>query len=240
MSRRLAVLGLHKIGEPSDPVWETWNYVPTTEFTRMLDVIERSGWDVIDLDLLRRSFANPSLIPERALLITFDDGYLSTLTEALPALRDKGYPAVVFVPTAYVGGTNSFDFNVEPTEAMCGWSELAELNANGVAVQGHTVTHPQLSEIGDADLAYELKASRQVLEDRLGTPVDSLAYPYGNADNPSLTADFLSEVGYTTAFLYGGGINDLPIADQYRIARLPVGRGTDIEELLREDSDVGR
>ncbi len=231
-SRTLAVLAFHKIGEPSDPVWQTWNYVPTAQFRAMLDILDEDGWTVIDLSLFRRALDDPLLMPERAALITFDDGYRSTHTEALPCLKAKGYPAVVFVPTSFVGGTNRFDLDIEPTEEMCSWDELRRLNEEGIAVQAHSESHPQLSELDEAKLTTELGRSRRDLEERLGRTVDMLAYPYGNAAHPSLTAGFLSDLGYRAAFLYGGGTTGFPLPDRYRIARVALGLDSDLRVML--------
>ena len=229
---RLAVLAFHKIGAPSDPDWPTWNYIPTDFFREMLAVVDASPWEPVDAARFRRGLDNPDNLPDRALLITFDDGYLSTLTEAAPCLQEFGFPAVVFVPTRYVGGTNLFDEGVEPEERMCGWEDLAELGRRGVEVQGHTVSHPHLSSLASDLQEGELTQSRRLLSERLGAGVDLLAYPYGDDDSPRLSSERLARMGYRAAFLYGGGIAPVPFNDPFRIPRLALGPDSDLAEML--------
>ncbi|MFD0980281.1 polysaccharide deacetylase family protein [Tropicimonas aquimaris] len=232
--RKLAVLAFHKIGAPSDPNWPTWNYIPTNVFRRMLGVVDTSPWEPVDAARFRQGLDDPDNMPERALLITFDDGYLSTLTEATPCLQAFGFPAVVFVPTRYVGGTNSFDNGVEPEERMCGWADLVELARRGVEVQGHTVSHPHLSSLASDQQERELTESRDLLSERLGAVVDLLAYPYGDDDSARLSSDRLARMGYRAAFLYGGGIAPVPLKDPFRIPRFALGPDSDLAEMLKD------
>ena len=104
--RNLAILGYHKIGEPPPGGWPTWFYVPEEIFVGHLSYLREHGWQVIDLLALLRGITAPETLPERAALLTFDDGYRSMLTVALPWLLRFGYPAVLFVPTDYIGGFN--------------------------------------------------------------------------------------------------------------------------------------
>ena len=114
--RTLAILGFHKIG-PAPDGWETWFYVPQATFVSYLDYLKEDGWQVLDVAAFLRGLAEPDSLPQRAALITFDDGYRSILDYGLPELRLFGYPAVMFVPTAFIGGHNDFDADNEPEEA---------------------------------------------------------------------------------------------------------------------------
>src|SRR5262249_44465766 len=144
--RHLAILGYHKIGAPPPGGWETWSYVPEATFLEQLRSLADGGWQVIDVAALLRGLTAPETWPERAALLTFDDGCRSTLDVALPCLRRFGHPAVVFVPTGYVGGRNDFDTDIEPTEVLCDWDDLRELERGGVSVQSHGVAHRRFSE----------------------------------------------------------------------------------------------
>src|SRR5215204_3308998 len=124
--RSLAILGYHKIGEPPPGGWQTWFYVPEEIFVAHLNYLREHGWQVIDLLALFRGITAPESLPERAALLTFDDGYRSMRTVALPWLLRFGYPAVLFVPTDYIGGLNGFDTGYEPQEAICDWDDLRE------------------------------------------------------------------------------------------------------------------
>lgn len=232
MTAVVAVLGFHKIGEPPPGGWRSWFYVPEDTFARFLGDLRAGGWVVIDAPTFLRALVRPDSLPPRAALITFDDGYRSVREVALPFLKGFGYPAVLFVPTEYIGGTNSFDSGVEPDEAICDWDDLKTLAAEGVSVQSHAVSHRRLSELTPAEQEDELRRSKAVLEEGLGNEVELIAFPYG--DPPSRTTA-LPAAGYRAGFLYGGGPVRLPVSASaaYRLARLAMGPDTDLEAALR-------
>ena len=234
MHSRLAILGFHKIGRPKDGSYPSWNYVSGERFTEYLRLLEEEGWTAIGLEAFLQALSGAAALPARSVLITFDDGYRSTLTEALPRLLDFSYPAVVFVPTAYVGGLNTFDADIEPEEDMCSWEELAELQRNGVSVQAHGVNHAPLSSLDEGGLLRELAGSKAELENRLGFPVEVFADPYGDAGHPLLTSDLMAAVGYRAACLYGGGPFSFGdgAPDPYRIPRLALGPDSNLAALL--------
>ena len=97
------MLGYHKIGQPSASAWDTWFYIPEKIFERQLRFIAQSGWEVIDAARFLRGLNDPGCLPDRSVLLTFDDGYQSILCCALPHLREFGFAAVIFVPTGLAG-----------------------------------------------------------------------------------------------------------------------------------------
>ena len=116
-----------------------------------LAYLRDTGWTAIDLATFVAGLDEAERLPERAVLLTFDDGYRSIVEVALPWLQRFGYPGVVFVPTAFIGGRNAFDDGAEPAEAICNWEELAELERHGApASQSHGVTHRPFSELDPA------------------------------------------------------------------------------------------
>lgn len=233
MDRKVAVLGFHKIGKPADGSYPSWNYIPTSTFREQINLLRAEGWEWLTVDAFVAGLAQPESLPERSALITFDDGYRSTFTEALPCLLEFGAPAVIFVPTAFVGGCNEFDRDIEPEEALCTWEELRHLEENGVSVEAHSVTHPHLSELEQGAVVTEIGECKQAIERMLGSSVRLFAYPYGDAEHDLITDHLMRASGYVAAFGYGGGIFDLKrSAPRYRIPRLAMGPDTDILELL--------
>jgi peptidoglycan/xylan/chitin deacetylase (PgdA/CDA1 family) len=229
----LAVLAYHKVGPPGPEAWETWYYVPEQVFADQIATLSACGWDVIDIGALRGALAGSSRLPDRAALVTFDDGYRSVHEYALPVLQRQSCPALLFVPTDFVGRTNEFDSDVEPPEPMCSWGELGELDRSGVAVQSHGKTHRAFSDISPAERRREVAESRAALEARLGGPVDVFAYPYGDdAGGAGDVRAALAESGYRAAFGYGGGPFELGRADPYRLARIAMGPDTDLRAEL--------
>src|SRR5687768_6961666 len=146
-SGNLAILGYHKVGRPPRG-WTTWSYVSQEKFEHDLRCLSDQGWNAIDARTVVEGLHNHQVLPQKAALITFDDGYVSNLEVALPVLRRFELPAVIFVPTQFIGGYNSFDADIqyEPHEPICDWDELRELERNGISVQSHGVSHRRFSE----------------------------------------------------------------------------------------------
>lgn len=126
------------------------------------------------------------------LSVTFDDADGSVLERALPVLAELGLHGTAFVPIDVVGRAGAL-----------GWADLEELAASGWEIGSHTCTHPVLTGLADRELHHELRASREQLEERLGRPCTSLAYPFGIADRRVVAAAVAT--GYTAACTVDGG-----------------------------------
>jgi peptidoglycan/xylan/chitin deacetylase (PgdA/CDA1 family) len=226
---RIAILGYHKVGPPAPGGWETWFYVAQDVFAAQLAALRDGGWQPVDGATFLRGLAEPGALPERAALITFDDGYRSVLEVALPWLERFGYPAVLFMPTDFVGRTNTFDLESEPEEPLCDWDDLRELVRRGVAVESHSASHRRFSDLTPPERVLELQRSKAALEAELGQAVQLFAYPYGDDAG---AASQVREVGYRAAFGYGGGTISLPPKDAYRLERLALGPDTDLRTAL--------
>ena len=231
--KRLAVLGYHQIGDPPSLECNTWYYVPKDTLAAHLRYLGRSGWRTIDLSTFLSGLVEPDRLPDRAALITFDDGYLRTLTVALGCLVDFQCSGIVFVPTAYIGGTNRFDLGISPEEPICGWDDLRELDRHGVSVQSHGIFHRAFSQLDPVEQENEARGSKSLLEAQLQRPVECFAYPYGDAGrDPEAVSALLKRSGYGAACLYGGGPIDVPIGNAFAVERLAIGSNTDLATAL--------
>lgn len=230
---RLAILAFHKIGEPSIPEWKTWSYIAEDRFADYLEWPAESGWRLLDLHAFLHGLADPDSLPERSLLLTFDDAYKSMRTVALPWLKRFGYPAVLFVPTQFMRGRNDFDNGTEPEEVICDWDDLREPDGHGVSIQSHSASHRGFSTLPSADLEFEIFRSKATLEIGLQRPVEFLAYPYGDGGaDQELVENMLDRAGYRAACLYGGGPNSIPVTNPFRLMRIAMGPDTDLEREL--------
>src|SRR5262245_13614650 len=171
----VAILGFHKIGPPPAGGWESWFYVSEHRFGQFLAELQEEGWQVIDLDRFLQALETPETLPERSALLTFDDGYGSMRGVTLPLLQRFNLPAVLFVPTDYVGRRNTFDAGVEPDEAICDWDDLRELTRGGVSIQSHAASHRRFSELSMREREQEIVQSKATLEDHLGTSCNAIA-----------------------------------------------------------------
>lgn len=233
--RTVAILGYHKIGEPAPGGWETWFYIPETTFIEHLTYLHEHGWPVLDLATFLKGLDDPDLLPERTALLTFDDGYRSMRHVTLPCLQRFGDPAVLFVPTDFVGGTNAFDNGAEPDEPICDWDDLRVLARAGVSIQSHSVTHRAFSELSPVEQEQELCRSKAVLEAELGEVVEVFSFPFGDSGTDTeFVPHTLQRAGYRAACLYGGGLNPWPVADRYRLNRVAMGPDTDLQAELEK------
>jgi peptidoglycan/xylan/chitin deacetylase (PgdA/CDA1 family) len=229
--RLVAVLGYHKIGQPPEEWW-SWQYVPGDVFTAQVEWLRGDGWEPIAADELIAGLDAPERLPPKSFLVTFDDAYRSLRDDALDCLRRLDLPAVVFAPTEFVGGWNSFDHDIEPRAEICDWAALRELAQNGVAIEFHGVTHRSLSTLSLREQEREATDSKRLLEEELGAPVRLLAYPYGDEGDGENLPGALRAAGYEAAFGYGGGAFRLPAEGRYALPRLAMGPDTDIGEEL--------
>jgi peptidoglycan/xylan/chitin deacetylase (PgdA/CDA1 family) len=227
--RTVAILAYHKIGEPCPGGWKSWFYIPERTFLDHLNLLQESGWAVMGLPEFLRGLNDAETFQERAALLTFDDGYRSVREVAVPLLRRFKYPSVLFVPTDYVGGDNTFDDGIEPQEPICDWNDLRELARAGVAIQSHGASHKRFSELTLTEIEQGLLRSKALLEDNVGSSVEIMAFPYGDhGGNWHNIEPVLEKVGYHAACLYGGGLVTFPGAERYRLPRLAMGPDTDL------------
>jgi peptidoglycan/xylan/chitin deacetylase (PgdA/CDA1 family) len=168
-------------------VWRSPLAVPERTLRTQLDFFRKRGYIGLTFAESERRRQDGSL-PPRSLVVTFDDGFRSIL-RAKPILDELGFPATVFVVTRFVDGRLPLDWpGLEAVGiASCDdrssleWSDLESLVADGWEIGSHTVHHPYLPDLDDADLERELVASRELITARLGG-CDTLSYPYGLAD----------------------------------------------------------
>ena len=232
--RRLAILALHKVGKDTWDAWGTWFYTLADDFAAQLLYLRDADWQVIDAQALLRGVTQPQTLPERAALITFDDGYKSVREVALPILAEFACPAIVFVPSDFVGRqTTSTPITVPRSGSATGttWKSSSDA-ASPCSLTEHRTARSRNSR---PTQERELARSKAALEARLGKPVEVIAYPYGDAGGPSAQREpVLRRTGYRAACLYGGGPNPLPVADPFSLTRVAIGSDTDLEAALAE------
>ncbi len=193
--------------------------------------LHAEGWRSLSLaDYLA---APPGQRHARAMLITFDDGYGNFVASALPLLRQFGFTATLFVPVDYVGKCPSWLESNHATarlllnqlgfpgrerqqledgmtalarDPLLDWPALRELVAAGIDVQSHGAGHSFLTGLRPDEAAADLARSRSVLEDRLGAPVRTIAYPYG-ACNAAVAA-LAQQAGFAAGFISDYGPRD--------------------------------
>lgn len=191
------ILTYHRIAVDGPPALERWRTSPAA-FDAQLRHLRDTGWHGVSLQRLRAALHWGEPLPERSVMLTFDDATRDFLDDAVPLLHRYGFPATLFVPTGHVAGVAAWDATHGDPAPLLNWDELRLLRHCDVAIGAHGVTHRPLTVLGPAELIGELAGSRFHIEQELGQPVTSIAYPYGAFD--PVIRDAAGEVGYDFAF----------------------------------------
>ncbi len=159
--------------------------------------------------------------------LTFDDAFQELLTFAVPVLRRLGFRATVYVPTAFIGGSSRWlERAGESNRPVLGGDELRELASNGIELGAHSHTHPALDVLPISEARAEVEKSKDVLEDVIGLPVHSFAYPFGY-ENAAVRA-VVAAAGYSSACRVNYSLSTVE-EDVYGLSRLPVAGDLSLE-----------
>ena len=158
---KILVLNYHQIANnSSNPL-----SVSTNDFDTQMKFLVDSGCITITPDELYAGLNGEMELPPKPVLITFDDGYLDNYTNAFPILKKYNLQATIFIIPAFT--------SVYP--GYMTWEQLKEMEANGITIESHTLTHPKLEELPDDEIRLELLNSKNLREENLGHPVEFLA-----------------------------------------------------------------
>lgn len=153
-------------------------------------------------------------------ILTFDDGYVDTLTQALPVLIKFGCTATCYIVSDAIGGHNHWDADyLQENKPLMTHAHLQQWLAAGMEVGSHSRSHPRLRGLDMAAAEEEISGSRTALRAALGIEVEHFAYPFGSFDDT--TADLVKRAGYGSAVSVIAGIAR-PTDDRYRLPRILV------------------
>jgi peptidoglycan/xylan/chitin deacetylase (PgdA/CDA1 family) len=200
-------------------------------FAAQMEALKRGGYQAVTVDALIAWLHGGPALPERALAITFDDGFRDVREHAMPVLHRLRWPFTVFLVSDFLGGEDAWTRNASSaarTRPLLGADEVQDMQRQGVSFQSHTCTHPSLPRLNDTDLAAQLRASKERLGQLLGHEVRYLAYPFGHHDDRVEAA--ARAAGYRAAFTTQPGFNRGDV-NPYRVRRIDV-YGTDTPAML--------
>lgn len=160
------------------------------EFEAHLQLIQQKGLTPITMDQLVTHLRTGLPLPEKPILLTFDDGYEGHYTYVYPLLKKYNYPAVFSIYTAKVGkkmGRSSLN-----------WEQIREMAADPlVTIASHSISHRVMTTLTPAEVTQELVESKQILERELGIPIHYFTYPEGKYD--AAIAESVQAAGYAGA-----------------------------------------
>lgn len=234
---RLPILMYHRIGDAKND-WERKYCVEPVRFAAHMQALAKAGWQAVPLASFLGWLDGQVELPEKAFLLTFDDGFLGVHEHAAPVLTRLNWLPTIFLVSQLLGKRDLWCASHNPsgeTYPLMDAGHIRELRGLGFSFQSHTRNHADLPTLDDATLQNELRGSREDLEDVLGEPVTHLAYPYGRYDDRVLQC--AQAAGYHSAFSTQPGFNRRDI-DRYRLRRLDVF-GTDSPAALCRKIELG-
>lgn len=201
------ILNYHKI----DTLQHALSILPQ-DFEEQMDYLSQNGFTTITPDELMAYLNHGKALPEKPVLITFDDGYLDNYANAYPIMKKYGFTATIFLVTNLVGHD----------ERYMTWDQVREMQRDGFVFGSHTVSHTALTKLSREQILEELLNSRKEIEQQLGSKARYFAYPTGAYN--SQVEEMVKQAGYKAAFTIRFGQAGAE-SNPYALERIPIFRG---------------
>lgn len=227
-TRRIPVIMYHDVVLKRDKN-AVWFDTTVKELEEQFTFLEEHGYTPISLSDLHQHLLGLKEVPEKSIVLTFDDNYQGFYDNAYPLLRAKNYPSAMFVHTNFVGSKSG-------SHPKMSWETLKTLASEGlVTIGAHTQSHPEnLKDLPMYRQRQEIAESKRILEEHLGVKVPYLAYPVGSNDDE--TQQIAKDCGITMAFTMENG----PVEESPNILALNRWIQTKFAEALAQVEDPSR
>ena len=213
--RVIPILLYHRVGYSGDDLTVTPN-----RLARDLRTLKELQYTTISLEQFEQFLFNQKIeLPEKPLLITFDDGYLDNYENAFPILQKNDMLASFFIITGMLPNAD----RIKP-------AQIREMAKQGMSFGSHTVSHRGLGDLTEEEMHMELSYSKIALEDILGRAVNSISYPKGSYSET--TTNIAQAYGYHEGFTVKQGLCS-QLSSSFHLTRIPVfGFDPDIREVM--------
>lgn len=216
------VLMYHVINPPIPSAPYPQLYVPKAEFAAQMEALKAAGWHAVTMDQLKANWTRGvPLPPGKPIVLTFDNGYVSQYSNALPVLKRLGW----------VGVENIQLTGLPPSQGGLSESQVRALIKAGWELDTQGISHADLITLGPAALRYQTATARQILRRRYRVPVYWFAYPSGHYNATVIQA--LKTAGFVGSETVVPGWAG-PREDRFRLPRLRVAGGTSGQQLLAQ------
>jgi peptidoglycan/xylan/chitin deacetylase (PgdA/CDA1 family) len=234
MKERALILMYHIVDTPRSRQENKYCCLPR-RFAEQMAWLGRTHHPV-NLDSLLAGLDGREELPENAVAVTFDDGFNKTFEHALPILTRHRIPATMFIVADRIGRDNDWmQRRGRPRRQLMDAVQIRDMQAAGITIGSHTLTHPQLPECTPEVMHTELADSKARLEDVISRPVTHFAYPFGLYDDKA--RQLVEECGYLSACSTRSGFNNEK-TDRYELRRIEVF-GSDHLRHLRQKMKFG-
>ena len=218
------ILMYHVIAAPPSGASLPALFVRPADFAGQMRWLVQHGYHAVTLHDVYEHWVADRPLPRRPIVISFDDGYLSDDTEALPVLRRLHWPGVLNLEVD----------NVQKND-LSSWRVL-DLKAAGWEIDAHTITHPDLTALDDTQLWREVEGSRVALRHMFHVPVDFFCYPRGRYD--ARVVDAVRRAGYLGATTTNPGL--ARPGDLYTLSRIRIDGSDGVTGFARKLEDLLR
>jgi len=196
-------------------------YVPAGEFAAQMRALAAAGYRAVTLDQVRAAWLGRARLPAHPLVLSFDNGYRTQYTHALPVLRRLGW---VGVENLQLSGLPVSQGGLSPRE-------VRRLVAAGWELDTQGFSHADLIRLDPGRLHYEVAVARSRIRRLYGVPANWFCYPSGHYDATVLAA--VAAAGYLGATTVAPGWAK-PSENQFRLPRLRILAGTTPGNLLAQ------
>ena len=229
---RVPILMYHYISTPPEDadIYRTDLSVPPENFREQMAYLAENGYTPIDLYQLSAAIAAKIDLPEKPVILTFDDGYLDNYENAFPILQEFGFTGTFFVITDLVD---------QGVGGYANWDQLEEMAAAGMRIESHSKSHPDLSTMSRDGVIFQVLGSQETIAAHIGYTPRYFCYPGGRYTDE--TMQILAELGFWGATTTQGGIWH-GFEDRYEASRQRMRYDTTMEQfriLIDPDGTVG-
>lgn len=212
----LPLLMYHYIREyahPSDPIGENLSVSPK-KFEEQITWLKENGYQSVPPSFLE----TPEPVSFKPIVLTFDDGYQDAYDAAFPVLKKYDMTGMFYLIVDKIG-----------TPGYLTWDEIADMRTMGMSFGSHTLSHPDLRNLSKSNVEKELRGSKMILEQKLGTEVKDFCFPSGKYNDAVL--EVVRASGYKTAVTTDGGISTLK-SNPYLLPRVRMTQKINIQGLF--------
>ena len=231
MGKQIPILSYHSVSGDAAPAYKSFAIAPAA-FAAHMAYLRDHGFTPITVSQLAESMmGHVSRLPDRPVVLTFDDGLADFYAGAFPILKSQDFVATLYITTAFIGGTSQWlRREGEGDRPMLTWDQVVEIDANGIECGAHSHTHPQLDTLSSRLARGEITHCKDVLEAHLGHAVSTFAYPHGY--HGAAIRQMVQQAGYSSACAVKEAMSSTG-DDRFALARMTVKATTDVEALSR-------